>query len=136
MDSQDPPRLERETLGDGDEARTLIAAPPDLRWHTLAGPVVRQSLDETARLPLERILVAAFGSHRGSTGRTPRGGLALRAPVAVGGISAILAAAPSRGAVDRDDVRLSPESQPSGQPAAVPATKEVLRTARCGKKHG
>jgi hypothetical protein len=33
-------------------------APPDVRWHTRGGPIVRQSLDEIARLPLERILVA------------------------------------------------------------------------------
>jgi hypothetical protein len=33
-------------------------APPDVRWHTRAGPIVRQSLEEIAKLPLERILVA------------------------------------------------------------------------------
>lgn len=33
-------------------------APPDVRWHTRGGPMVRQSLDELAKLPLERILVA------------------------------------------------------------------------------
>jgi hypothetical protein len=33
-------------------------APPDVRWKTRGGPLVRQSLDEIARLPLERILVA------------------------------------------------------------------------------
>lgn len=32
--------------------------PPDVRWHTRGGPIVGQSLDEIARLPLERILVA------------------------------------------------------------------------------
>lgn len=33
-------------------------APPDVRWHTDGGPLVHQSLDELAKLPLERILVA------------------------------------------------------------------------------
>jgi hypothetical protein len=33
-------------------------APPDVRWHTRGGPLVRQSLDDIAKLPLERILVA------------------------------------------------------------------------------
>jgi hypothetical protein len=33
-------------------------APPDVRWHTRGGPLVRQSLDEIAKLPVERILVA------------------------------------------------------------------------------
>jgi hypothetical protein len=29
-----------------------------VRWHTRGGPVVRQSLEEIAKLPLQRILVA------------------------------------------------------------------------------
>jgi hypothetical protein len=33
-------------------------ANPDVRWHTRAGPIVRQSLEEIAKLPLLRILVA------------------------------------------------------------------------------
>lgn len=33
-------------------------APPDVRRHTRPGPLVRQSLDELAGLPMERILVA------------------------------------------------------------------------------
>jgi hypothetical protein len=33
-------------------------APPDVRWQTRGGPVLRQSLEEIARLPLTRILVA------------------------------------------------------------------------------
>jgi hypothetical protein len=33
-------------------------APPDVRWNTRGGPIVRQSLEELAKLPLERILVA------------------------------------------------------------------------------
>lgn len=33
-------------------------APPDVRWNTRGGPLVRQSLEELSRLPLERILVA------------------------------------------------------------------------------
>jgi hypothetical protein len=33
-------------------------APPDVRWNTRAGPLVRQSLEQIAALPLERILVA------------------------------------------------------------------------------
>lgn len=32
--------------------------PPDVRWHTRGGPLVRQSLEEIAKLPVERILVA------------------------------------------------------------------------------
>jgi hypothetical protein len=32
--------------------------PPDVRWHTRGGPLVRQSLQEIASLPVERILVA------------------------------------------------------------------------------
>jgi len=33
-------------------------APPDVRWNTRGGPLVRQSIAELAQLPLERILVA------------------------------------------------------------------------------
>jgi hypothetical protein len=33
-------------------------APPDVRWNTRAGPDVRKALDEIAKLPLSRILVA------------------------------------------------------------------------------
>lgn len=33
-------------------------APPDVRWNTRGGPLVRQSLEEIAKLPLARILVA------------------------------------------------------------------------------
>jgi hypothetical protein len=33
-------------------------APPDVRWHTRGGPLVRKSLEEIAQLPVERILVA------------------------------------------------------------------------------
>lgn len=33
-------------------------APPDVRWHTRGGPVVRQALDEIGKLPVKRILVA------------------------------------------------------------------------------
>jgi hypothetical protein len=33
-------------------------APPDVRWKTRGGPLVHQSLDDLAKLPVERILVA------------------------------------------------------------------------------
>lgn len=33
-------------------------APPDVRWKTRSGPLVQQSLDVLAKLPMERILVA------------------------------------------------------------------------------
>lgn len=32
--------------------------PPDVRWHTHGGPLLRQSIDAIAKLPLDRILVA------------------------------------------------------------------------------
>jgi hypothetical protein len=33
-------------------------APPDVRWNTRGGPIVREAIDEIAKLPIERILVA------------------------------------------------------------------------------